>query len=276
MLTLLKFVPKNLLSYWTGKVSRIEFPTFIQKKINRIFVRFTKIDLAEAELNIDLYKSVSQVFSRKLKAGIRPIGEADVVAPCDSVLLEAGQIQEARLVQAKGISYSVEGLLMSREMAHAFQDGFFSTFYLCPADYHRVHSPVSGDIASCFYIPGHLWPVNAASVQQVESLYALNERVVVEIFNPKGRIIVVFVGATNVGNMSMAFDADIATNQGHKRERKVKRYLPRIPIKKGDELGAFHLGSTVVVLFDQNFEIDENAHSQFKGHRVKMGQNLTN
>src|SRR5690606_21741857 len=137
------------------------------------------------------------------------------------------------------------------EKVKSLEGGGYLTYYLCPTDYHRVHSPVSGQLLHALHVPGTLWPVNAMSVQQTEELFLVNERLVMELKTPQGPVFVVMVGATNVGQMSASFDPKIVTNRRVLAGR--KDYDPPISIKVGEELGIFHMGSTVVVLYPPGF-----------------------
>ena len=153
-----------------------------------------------------------------------------------------------------------------------FSEGTFFTYYLAPHYYHRVHSPVTGAIEWSTLIPGELWPVNSWSVKNIDGLYAINERVAAGIQSPRGKVIVVMVGATNVGSMSFSFDPNIQTNQRHKNEVIHRSYSEPRAMQAGDEFGAFHLGSTVVVLYDKNWNLGyQERASVLMGQRLDQG-----
>src|SRR5690606_30652682 len=141
-------------------------------------------------------------------------------------------------------------------------------YYLCPTDYHRVHSPVDGKITEIHYIPGKLWPVNNWSVSNIKNLFAINERVVVIIETPKGKCALVMVGATNVGKMTVTFDQGILTNNFFDRSPVKKKYPTPIEVKKGEDLGAFHMGSTVVMVYEKSFF---GTTDKFNVGKVRMG-----
>jgi phosphatidylserine decarboxylase len=147
------------------------------------------------------------------------------------------------------------------------------TYYLCPTDYHRVHSPVDGAITDVRYMPGELWPVNDWSTTNVPNMFALNERILVEIQTDLGPVAAVFVGATNVGHICLSFDPTIQGNQTGPHIFKHKRYSPEIPVHKGSELGMFRMGSTVVMIyppmFRQKFQNELNL-----GPSVKVNASL--
>jgi phosphatidylserine decarboxylase len=193
-----------------------------------------------------------------------------VVSPCDSRVHSIGQVPESGLLeQIKGRTYALAALLASEEDARIFARGAHATLYLSPSMYHRVHSPVDGVIRAWRYVPGRLFPVNALAVRHVEALFAVNERVSILIDTPEfGAVAVIMVGATNVGRMSLSF-ADLVTNSG--RPGAVTVPPSPIPIARGQELGAFNLGSTVVLLVaDPRLE----PAGVVPGQIVRMGQPL--
>lgn len=261
-------LPKKWLSHTLGSLVHLKLPQALNQKLIQNFVKYYGIDIEEAEKNISEYDSLGDFFSRRLKAGARPV-EGEVIHPCDSLLLESGKVHNQLLIQAKGRHYSVQDFLPENPWADDFLEGSFFTYYLAPHNYHRVHSPVSGEIGWSTYVPGELWPVNSWSVKKVKDLYVVNERVVTGLETEKGKVIVVMVGATNVGSMSFTFDPNIKTNLPGKKERVHRTYDPKRKIQVGDEFGVFHLGSTVVVLYDKKW----GWHHQ-KRENVRMGQSL--
>lgn len=240
------WVPKRLLSRATGVLMRIPYPQVVAHPLIHVFAGFFGINTAEAEIR--KYSSLDQFFTRRLRPGLRPIG-GELVHPVDGLLTEQGEIRGGELIQAKGWTYSLAEFLGHEDLAHAYEGGTFLTYYLCPADYHRVHSPTSGDLVSAKHIPGLLWPVNQWSVHNVRRLFNLNERVVLNFSSEKGRWSLVMVGATNVGHMTITLDPSITTNRWMWHAPTGRHYSPPVPVKPGDEVGMFHLGSTVVCLF---------------------------
>jgi phosphatidylserine decarboxylase len=207
------------------------------------------VALAEASDPPDAYPTFNAFFTRRLRPGLRPIASdtGTVVSPSDSELVAMGPLPaDGRLEQVKGRHYAVEALLGSAEEAAPFRRGVTATLYLSPAMYHRVHVPVDGRITGWRYVPGRLFPVNAPSVRAVPGLYTRNERVVVFIeTSDHGSVAVVLVGAANVGRISLAF-SELVTNSGAAAARLTPPQP--LPVRRGDELGAFNLGSTVVLL----------------------------
>jgi phosphatidylserine decarboxylase len=266
-------LPKNELSHWVGRAVHQPLPSFVGKKSVEWFAKYYRINMAEAEYPIDHYKTIGELFTRRLKPGMRPVGEG-VVHPADSFISESGKIQDNTMIQAKGKTYTVPELLRSESYNNVFEGGSWLTYYLCPTDYHRVHSPVDGEIIFSCHVPGQLWPVNTWSVESISNLFGVNERIVLIIQTPKGRVALVMVAATNVGNMKMCFDESLnSTFRKGERQVKERSYQPPVKVKKGDEVGVFHMGSTVVMLYEKGM-LDEATVNELKGRHVKMGRSL--
>ncbi len=270
----LKLLPKNMVSRAFGSVAEVEFPTPVQSTVNRVFAEFTGLDLSESEQDPDAYPSLNKFFTRKLRRGARPVATTEAsasVSPVDGVLSNFGPIVDDTLIQAKGREYRLVDLVDSGRQRHVFDGGHYATLYLSPRDYHRIHSPTSGTISHLSYIPGHLFPVNPFAVRNVDELFAVNERLISYIDNPKlGRVGVVKVGATCVGRIGVSFH-DIETNHRFRRRRELE-LDEAIEIGHGDELGMFNLGSTVIVLIEHpDFSFEPTLAS---GQHLKMGQLL--
>jgi phosphatidylserine decarboxylase len=265
-------LPKHDLSHFVGRLVHQPLPGPIARKSVEWFAKAYQINMDEAQFPIDHYKTIGELFTRKLKEGVRPIGEG-VVHPADSLISEAGTIDDLTLIQAKGKNYKVQELLRSEAFAPDFDGGSFLTYYLCPTDYHRVHSPVDGEIIWSCHVPGQLWPVNPWSVNSITNLFALNERVIATIQTPKGKAALIMVAATNVGNMTMSFDESLNTRiRRGQRRVKEKTYGEPIPVRSGEEIGIFNMGSTVIMLYEKGM-LPVNAET-LRGRHVKMGQSL--
>ncbi len=269
---LMPVLPKNDLSHTVGRIVHKRLPGPIGRKSVEWFARYYKINLDEAEHKLEMYRSIGELFTRKLREGARPVGQG-LVHPADAVITEAGPIDDMTLIQAKGKTYSVAGLLGGGPYFENFKGGDFATYYLCPTDYHRVHSPVDGEIVWRNHIPGALWPVNDWSTNAVANLFNVNERVAVVIKSERGLIALVMVAATNVGNMTMSFDTSISTKV-RKGDRKPspKNFEPGIKIRRGEEVGIFHMGSTVVMLYAPG--VLPGPSTKLKGLTSKMGESL--
>ena len=249
-LALMRLLPKSALSHAVGTLTRLPAPAPLHRAAMRAFSRAYRVDTSEAELDLGGYGRFSDFFSRGLRAGARPV-DADpraVVSPVDGVVSQAGVLDRGSCLQAKGIQFPVDKLLDDADLAARFAlGGSFATLYLSPRDYHRVHAPVGGTIVASRYLPGELWPVNPATVRARDALFCLNERLVTVLETDVGRSAVVKVGATCVGRIRAAYD-DRLTHSG--QPAGLRAYLPPKPVWRGDELGRFEMGSTVIVLFE--------------------------
>ncbi len=269
LLTFLKLVPKNALSRIVGGFLRGPWPRSVHRAIVRWFVRRYGVAVEESEHPPEHYETFNAFFTRRLRPGARPVAGGEVlVSPCDGRLGQSGRIEDGRALQAKGRPYSVAQLLGDDGLAQTFAGGSYLTLYLAPSDYHRVHAPVDGRIREARHIPGTLWPVNPPAVESIEDLFAVNERVVTVIDSAYGQVAVVMVGATCVGRIRMRYD-EIVSNAGTKHGHRI--YDPPIPIERGQELGVFEMGSTVVLLLEAGvFE----ATALETGRTVRMGEAL--
>ena len=259
-----------VMSRGMARIADWRMPRPLLQRVLRSYIRFYGVDMTEVEEPLESFPTFNDFFTRKLRAGARPIvsDPGVVVAPCDSRLATLGTVPgDGRIDQVKGRTYPVSALLGSDEDAAPFVTGVHATLYLSPSMYHRVHSPVDGVIRSWRYIPGRLFPVNALAVRHVDGLFTKNERVCVFIDSHQfGPVAAVLVGAANVGRISLAFDTERSNTGGALRA--VKPLSP-LPIRRGDELGAFNLGSTVVLLAaDKSLQPAAVA----PGDVLKMGQ----
>ena len=254
---LMSFLPKSALSTAVGWLTRLSAPPALHQRAMRRFARAYQINLDEAEHPIEDYKKFSDFFSRKLKTGLRTLegGSNVVVSPVDGALSRAAYVDNGQCIQAKGVSFPLEKLLMDAKQAQCFEGGAYATIYLAPRDYHRIHAPLGGTIEGFAYIPGEFWPVNAASVRLKDALFCINERLITYLNTPLGRCAVVKVGATCVSRIRASY-TDRVTHTGGKQAHHT--FETPLKIEKGDELGAFEMGSTVVMVFEpSSFRWDE-------------------
>jgi phosphatidylserine decarboxylase len=268
-IALMGLVPKNVLSRLAGALTRWEAPRALLDRAITAFAGRYGVDLSECDAP-QAYRTFGEFFARPLKPGRRPIaaGEEVVVSPVDGVVSETGLATAGRLVQAKGIDYTVGTLLGDFELAGRFEGGAWATIYLSPRDYHRIHFPLGGRVTGWQYVPGRLWPVNAASVRTVPFLFAVNERLVVHLDTAVGACAVVSVGATIVGRVRASFDASVPPTNLPGAQMEHRRYDEPIAVDKGAELGAFEMGSTVIVLFEPG----RVALRLSPGQRVRVGE----
>jgi len=191
-------------------------------------------------------------FTRLLKEGVRPIADNDIVSPVDGVVSQAGPIVTGQIVQAKGQDYSVLSLLGGDDALTAeFVGGQFATIYLSPKDYHRIHMPVTGKLRKMRYVPGDLFSVSPRTARTVPDLFARNERVVVTFDTELGPMVMVLVGAIFVGSMATVWSGQITPGYGKAVRQWTYDDAEAMMIEKGQEMGRFNMGSTVVLLFGE-------------------------
>jgi phosphatidylserine decarboxylase len=222
-------------------------PSALRPSAYRAFARAVGADLDEAELDLRAYTTFGDLFVRRLRAGARQIDSTPgiVVAPCDGVIAAAGHARGGTMIQAKGRGYSLDELVADRRLADRLVDGAYATIYLSPRDYHRVHAPLDARVVRYHYVPGALWPVNPRVAARRDRLLARNERVVIELDVGGVAIAVVMVGASGVGNIALAHGPQSATWRAAAEPRTIELDQP---VRRGDEIAAFRLGSTVVLV----------------------------
>ncbi len=265
-------LPKSILSRIFGVITRIPFPQWLLRIVIKKYSNAFKIKTDEYETPSGGFRNFDSFFTRELKKGIHTIDDdpTAVVSPVDARIDQYGQIDDGTIIQAKGIDYSLYDLVPS-DQAKVFECGSFMTLYLSPADYHRIHSPVSGDITGYFHIPGKLYSVAEFMVQGLRGLFSKNERLISYIDTGKGQVAVCKIGAMNVGRMSISH-APVVTNRTFRRTKEVLyENALRPSIKAGEELGMFHLGSTIVLLFEKDYIrfIENNT-----GKTIRVGQKI--
>jgi phosphatidylserine decarboxylase len=243
----LRILSHPALSRLCGRAAEARVPGPVLRVAIAAYVRVYGVDLAEAALPVASFRTFDQFFTRPLRPGARPVDpRADVVvSPCDARLHGFGRVPvDGRLEQIKGRTYAIEGLLGDAAAAEAFRGAHHATLYLSPGMYHRVHWPVDGRVRDVRRIPGRLYPVNALAVRHVDRLFAVNRRVVIRLDGEGfGPLALVMVGATNVGRIELAFQGPASGGDAGAPAAEAP-----VVAKRGDELGAFHLGSTVVLL----------------------------
>jgi phosphatidylserine decarboxylase len=237
------------------------------------FARLVGARLDEVELPLEEYATFGSFFARRLRDDARAIDAAAgvVVSPCDGVIAAAGVADGGRMIQAKGHDYAVADLVVDHDLAARVDGGAYVTIYLSPRDYHRVHAPCDAELLGYDYVPGRLFPVSRGWAARVPELFSRNERLVLHLRSELGAIALVMVGAVGVGNMALAVD-DVETRRfrpGKVIER--VRYAAPKPLARGAELGCFHLGSTVVLLFARGRAALIDAS---EGDPVRLGEPL--
>jgi phosphatidylserine decarboxylase len=281
VLQMLKRLPARTMSRAFGSVADVPLPPSMRPLVLGAFARAVGIDLSEAERSLDAYGSLNEFFVRRLRAGARswPTDPATLASPVDGIVGRFGPVRTGWAVQAKGHEYPIAELLADGLEADRFEGGFFLTIYLSPRHYHRIHTPGAGSISRAVYVPGALLPVNEPAVMHVPGLFARNERLLCYLDGARGRVAVVAVGAYNVGRIAAAFDPAWS---GTGRDPWVTNLSPPAPLEReydppvqvgpGDELMAFHLGSTVVLLFEPGVALRGDLEV---GQEVRVGEPIS-
>ncbi|WP_139215088.1 archaetidylserine decarboxylase [Oceanisphaera psychrotolerans] len=265
-------LPKHLLSRLIGRLAAMEGGKLTQWLIRR-FIRQYRVDMSEA-LHEDPthYASFNDFFTRALKEDARPLvaGEQLLAMPVDGAISQLAPISQGRIIQAKGHDYSARTLLGGdKELAAPFMGGDFATIYLAPRDYHRIHMPIDGVLKTMIYVPGELFSVNPLTASRVPELFARNERVVCIFDTPAGPMSLVLVGATIVASIETVWAGTVTPPAGKRIQRWDYDPATAPRLAKGDEMGRFKLGSTVVCLFAPgSVTLSE---SQLPGTPTRMG-----
>lgn len=245
-----RLIPQHLLSRTIAQLAESKTPA-VKNFLIRQFIRRYAIDLDELEnREPEHYASFNDFFTRPLRAGARSIavGNDSVVSPADGSVSQIGTIDNERLIQAKGKYFTVEDLIGSRFFREAdFKDGLFTTLYLSPRDYHRVHMPTSGRLIATQYIPGQLFSVNQATSQLIDNLFAKNERLVCLFEGEAGTFAIILVGAMLVAGIESVWHGHYKSEQPFFSESNAAETF----LEKGEEMGRFKYGSTVILLFQQ-------------------------
>jgi len=268
-------MPKHIISRLAGKFAAAECGAITTKAIEA-FIKKYDINMSEAKLkNAEDYKTFNDFFTRELNDGARIIDgdESTLCYPVDGAISQQGDIDDGRLIQAKGFDYSLETLLGgSYNTAKPFQGGKFSCIYLAPKDYHRIHMPMDATLREMIFVPGDLFSVNPLTANNVPNLFSRNERVVAIFDTKSGPMAMVLVGATIVASIETTWAGTITSSRkkGIFRESYPADGADAIIFEKGDEMGRFKLGSTVVSVFAPNM-VEFNVHAE-SGTVTRLGE----
>lgn len=267
----LRLLSSPRLSRMTAKFADVRWPGVLLRPGLRAYIRHFDIDMGEVPKTLDEFATFNTFFTRRLAEGTRPIDRSvgAVVSPSDGLVVAAEAIPaDGRIGQIKGTKYTLASLLEDPEAASRYAGGYQITVYLSPRDYHRVHAPTDGKVTSLHHIAGRCYPVNPWAAAHVREIYAKNERLIFEMHPPgESAYALVMVGAANVARMQAAFHP-LTTNQGNPSAMTI---FDTVRVARGDEVGCFNLGSTVVLLFTAASHFTPSAH---EGDRVKMGELL--
>lgn len=265
-------LPKFWLTAVVYRIARIRHVAFKNFLITR-FVRLFKVDTADIRLALpDDFATFNDFFIRELRDGARIVDTAPgaVVSPVDGTVSQAGRLRGGALLQAKGIEYSLDELFASNiDDARAFDDGCFATIYLAPYNYHRVHAPLAAELVSASYVPGELFSVNVATAANIRGLFRRNERLILNFRTQQGPAALIFVGALNVGSISTPWTGELRPRHAGGIET-MELGDGKILVDKGDLLGWFNMGSTVILLLPG--EVCDWRAALSAGTAVRMGE----
>lgn len=267
--TILKILSITIFSRLFGYFAAFEFPKFIMEPIINFYIKTFNINVAEIEKNVKEYKSLSQFFIRNLKEGVREIDKDEniLVSPVDCVLISFGKITDKlQAYQIKGNEYSLEKLLKGKYDYETLKNGYFFQFYLSPKDYHHIHFPFSAKVENVYYDKGRLLPVNLFALENYKELFSENERITMNLLYNNLKIPTIFVGAYNVGKIGLSFSKFVTNTSFFRKSGKIDSM--GFEGLKGDKLGYFLMGSTVVMFFPEN-TIEPLVN---EGDQLKMGQ----
>ena len=267
-------LPRHWLTAVVWRIARIRHPA-VKNFLIRQFASAFDVDLDEVRGQVpDDFETFNDFFVRELRDGARPIdGDEDaVVCPVDGTISVAGRIRGDTIFQAKGLDYTLGDLLATDlDAADRFVDGHFATIYLAPYNYHRVHVPLAGELVAARYVPGDLFSVNEGTVSRVNGLFRRNERLVMHFHTAVGPAVLIFVGALNVGSISTPWTGEIRPRKSGVVDVLDISSHP-VGVDKGDLLGWFNMGSTVILLLPPgkaswNPRLDP-------GRRLRMGERI--
>ncbi len=265
-------LPHHPISRGAGKLANSETP-WLRDLIIRRFIAAYNVDMGEAARSEGQFRSFNDFFTRELKPGARPLadGAQYILSPADGAISQIGRIEHGRIFQAKGRHFTATQLLGGNdEAARRFEGGAFATIYLSPKDYHRVHMPATGSLVSTTYVPGDLFSVNQVTAENVDGLFARNERLASLFEGEDSLFASVMVGAMIVAGIETVWGGPVET---HAPKLVHDRFAPgEHMLKAGDEMGRFILGSTTVLLFEPG---RVEWLDRFKaGDSVRMGEAL--
>jgi phosphatidylserine decarboxylase len=250
MMHILYLIPKNWLSRCVGRLVRARFPFSLNLWLRNKLIRSFKIVVEEAEYPLSAYPTFGAFFVRHLKPGARPLANTNWVSPVDGTWTQSLRLDSLTgpVAKAKGFRFTFDQLAGPGFERDGFLGGRLETLYLAPYNYHRIHSPCAGKLRRARRIPGKLWPVNGWSVSQFPDLFVRNERIILELEVAAGWVWLVLVGATNVGKIRLSHDIPLLGNDPSPNAPLEWISDTGIPIAKGDELGCFEMGSTVLLV----------------------------
>lgn len=269
---LLSILPHHFISRGLFCLSRLRSP-WLQRSLISFYHKAFDIDLTDAVAqNLTEFDSLNDFFTRELQPQARPVDPSDnsFVSPVDGRVSQCGKIDAQRVLQAKSRDYSIAALLGDSHDPK-FDNGDFTTLYLSPKDYHRIHMPIDGTLIEMTYIPGRLFSVAPFCVNNIDAVFARNERVVCIFSTRLGKVALVLVGAINVAAIETVWAGLITPKKG--LQKFTEKYAEKIMLAKGEEMGRFNMGSTVIVVTEKD-KINWLEKTSAPEARVQMGQEI--
>ncbi len=270
-------LPQHFLSRCMYHLTRSRWPAF-KNALIKSFIATYRVDMQSAEQeSAEQFACFNEFFTRALKPEARTVDQSpgSVTSPVDGTISQVGKIEDGRIFQAKGKSFDLASLLAREsDESSPFENGHFCTIYLSPRDYHRIHAPCDAVLASMDYVPGRLFSVNESTTNSVNELFARNERLLCHFDSSAGSMVVVFVGAIFVGNMQTTWHGEVnpSDSSGVSSWEYDVAGSNKLTFKKGEEIGRFNMGSTVILLFENGqVNWDEEMRA---GRKVQMGERL--
>eukprot|EP01118_Nematostelium_gracile_P011117 TRINITY_DN390_c0_g1_i2.p1 TRINITY_DN390_c0_g1~~TRINITY_DN390_c0_g1_i2.p1 ORF type:complete len:305 (+),score=79.26 TRINITY_DN390_c0_g1_i2:165-1079(+) len=279
-----------LASYMWGNLNSLPLPPLVRSSLYYAWSIAFRVNLDEVPESLESYATLRDFFSRSIKEGVRPIVDQGMASPVDGKVIVFGEVENDRVEQVKGVTYPIAGFLGNHPKEFKMHEKtklFHCVLYLAPGDYHRIHSPVDWNIERSRHFPGTLFPISPVFGRMIPNLFALNERIVCSGTWDQGFYSLAAVGAYNVGSISLNFDETVRTNNigrdftcgnlryfsfgGVGSQVYENTYEENVQMKKGEELGKFNLGSTVVLIFEANENFQFTVQP---GDKVKMGQQM--
>jgi len=267
-------LPKHIVTSIVCRLARIRHVALKNFLINQ-FVKAYKVNIAELDRPVpEGFESFNAFFTRDLAAGARPVDNdaGSIVAPADGTVSVAAKIEKDTLIQAKGMRYSLDELLATDlPEASTYVNGRFATIYLAPYNYHRVHAPLAGTLRAARYVPGDLFSVNATTAALLPGLFVRNERLICHFETDRGPYVLIFVGALNVGSITTRWTGEMKPRKrGVVVDCDLSRSDASRNVAKGELLGWFNMGSTVIILLpDDGGEWSDMMHA---GKTLSMGK----
>lgn len=270
--TLYALASVNRASRAMGHLSEARLPPAVMRQVIRSYCRAFRVDLSEAVIPRGGFRTFNEFFTRRLVPEARPVDSdpAVVVSPSDGRVMTVGSVMQGLALQAKGRFYPISMLLGDDDLCRVFEGGPYITIYLSPRDYHRVHVPCDGEVFEVRHLPGRLYTVAPQAANLIADLLPRNERILTRLRTKFGEVLVAMVGATGVGRMTVAF-ADLTSNRREREGPKTVVLDPPLQARKGDDLGAFNVGSTVVLFLPPGLW---EVIAPPAGEPVRMGQGL--